>query len=170
MALSTGRDVLSRQKTGSGKSLSYQLPALSDWRSGWTAYTALAASDVAETRRLRQLPQITVLIAPWVALCDDQEREASEYFRWAFERGLIPVQAQVLYARAAPSPRPATAAAAAAATARRAAAARGSASRRRREGPGNAARSRPTAPSGCQVRAAYAAPIRTALRGSHSCG
>ena len=114
VALSSGRDVLSRQKTGSGKSLSYQLPALADWRSGWTAYAALAASDVAETRRLCQLPQFTVLIAPWVALCDDQEREATEYFRWAFERGLIPVQAQVLYARAAPSPRPATAAAAAA--------------------------------------------------------
>ena len=71
MALSSGRDVLSRQKTGSGKSLTFQLPALADWLSGWTAYAALAASDEAETRRLCQLPPVTVLIAPFVALCED---------------------------------------------------------------------------------------------------
>ena len=111
MALSSGRDVLSRQKTGSGKSLSYQLPALAEWYSGWRAYTALATSHEAETRRLCQLPQFTVLLAPWVALCEDQEKEATEYFTWAFESGLIPEQAQALYVRAAPSPRPATAAA-----------------------------------------------------------
>ena len=113
-ALSRGRDVLSRQKTNSGKSLTFQLPALAEWLSGWKAYAALDASEVAETRQLRQLPPLTVLVAPFVALCDDQEREATEYFRWAFESGLVPVQVQALYARAAPSPRPATAAAAAA--------------------------------------------------------
>ena len=79
-ALAKGCDVLSRQPTGSGKSLVAYLPAIAQWTAGAREMCARGGTS-------GLLPPVTLMVVPWRALGFDQEREANSYFRWLYETG-----------------------------------------------------------------------------------
>ena len=74
-ALEGGGNVLSRQPTGSGKSWTYFLPAVARWAA--VARARAACADAA-TRAKLPLPPLTLVAAPFRALCEDAEQQANQ--------------------------------------------------------------------------------------------
>ena len=81
-ALATGRDVLARQPTGSGKSLVVQVAAAKAWLDGPAVGGDAGSGDALANA---SLPPMAVMVVPWRALAFDQEAEANQYFQklWA---------------------------------------------------------------------------------------
>jgi len=81
-ALATGRDVLTRQPTGSGKSLVVQVAAAKAWLDGPAVGGDAGSGDALANA---SLPPMAVMVVPWRALAFDQEAEANQYFQklWA---------------------------------------------------------------------------------------
>jgi hypothetical protein len=86
-ALAMGGNVLSRQPTGSGKSYTYLLPAIAQW-----AAIARARARCADerTRDKLPLPPICIVVAPFRALCEDAEYQASLFLAGLYEAELLP--------------------------------------------------------------------------------
>ena len=86
-ALAMGGNVLSRQPTGSGKSYTYLLPAIAQW-----AAIARARARCADerTRDKLPLPPICIVVAPFCALCEDAEYQASLFLAGLYEAELLP--------------------------------------------------------------------------------
>ena len=87
-AIASGGDLVSRQATGSGKSLTFMLPAVAGWQSGFAARQR--CRDAQERAEL-PLPSLVLVLVPFVELMLDLQREADEYFAWLFETGRTPV-------------------------------------------------------------------------------
>ena len=84
-ALATGRDVLTRQPTGSGKTLVPMLKAAADWAAGVRRHRAELAAGVPEPR----LPPVVLCVYPFRALAQDQEREWQAFFERVHREGLV---------------------------------------------------------------------------------
>ena len=92
-AIASGGDLVSRQATGSGKSLTFMLPAVAGWQSGFAARQR--CRDAQERAEL-PLPSLVLVLVPFVELMLDLQREADEYFAWLFETGRTPVRLRAL--------------------------------------------------------------------------
>ena len=79
-------DVLSRQPTGSGKTLSMLIPMVS------AHLETLAGSGPGSS-----LPALGLIVVPWRSLCFDLEREANEYLKWVADRWSLEVRPRALF-------------------------------------------------------------------------
>ena len=79
-------DVLSRQPTGSGKTLSMLIPMVNSY------LETLAGSGPGGS-----LPALGLIVVPWRALSVDLEREANEYLKWVADRWMLKVRPRALF-------------------------------------------------------------------------
>jgi superfamily II DNA helicase RecQ len=84
-AVASGDDVLIIDKTGVGKSVAFQLPAVARWK--------------AERNAENALPAVALLVVPFISLCEHQEAGMVAYMQMLYELGRLPRHGRALYVR-----------------------------------------------------------------------
>lgn len=86
--------MLNRMATGSGKTLVYLVPTAARWIDGRRLRDATLQAGAPAI-----MPPLALVIVPWRALGDDQEKEAAHYFEWVYGRQLSSVLGTACFVR-----------------------------------------------------------------------